>query len=217
MTNPDYTHLALVIDRSGSMSRIANDMNGAITELFKQQEALPGKLRVDVWTFDDDTEHRFSDAEVADVSGQDYVVPRGSTALNDAVGRGIVELGELFARTAEDERPGKVIFAIVTDGEENASREYPGQPGQARVKALLEKQREEFGWEFLFFGTTDIDAVAAAAGFGVGRGQTLTFDPSGGGTVAMAAAASAYMGDYRGSGLSRSFTDEEREAAVSES
>lgn len=214
MTNPDYTHLALVIDRSGSMTRIASDMNGAISELFKQQAELPGDLRVDIWTFDDTTEHRFVNATLDAVRDQDYVVPRGSTALNDAVARAITELGEQFLAMDEGERPGKVVFAIITDGEENASKEFSGAAGQVRVKGMIEVQRSQFNWEFLFFGTTDIDAVRAAAGYGISGDQTLSFAASSAGTAGGVTAASAYLGDYRGSGVSRAFTQEERDAAL---
>lgn len=211
MTNPDLTHLALIVDRSGSMRPIAQDMNGAIITLLEEQDKLPGELHVDVSTFDNTVEHIYTVARATDVKGE-LVVPRGMTALNDAIGQTVTRLGERLAALPEAERPGKVILAIVTDGGENASQEWLDAKD---VKALVEKQRDEFNWELLFFGASSMDAFAAAESYGIGRGQTISFDHSAAGAGGMSFAASTYMASTR-AGLKTEFTDEERKAAAGE-
>lgn len=196
MTDKDFTQLMLIVDRSGSMAHIANDMNGAIAKLLEEQKKLPGKLRVDVTTFDDKVEFIATDAKVKDVP-TDLVDARNWTALNDAVGLSIRRLGDRLAALPEDKRPGKVIVAIVTDGEENHSREY----SIAQVKAMIETQQNEFQWEFIFFGVGGLDKVARqSAGYGVTRGSTMAYDHNVIGTQNLAAAASGYMTKSRVSG-----------------
>jgi len=204
MTNPNYTHLAFIVDRSGSMANIAQDMNGGITTLIAEQAKLPGELHIDITTFDTVVERPYVDARPDDVKGE-IIVPRGGTALNDAVGKTVTELGERFAGMPEDDRPGKVIIAIVTDGYENSSREWEIEA----VKALVEKQRDQFQWEFLFFGADSIDAFDASAGYGIGRGQTISFSNTSAGAKGATFAASSYMTASR-AGDTRDFTEEER-------
>jgi hypothetical protein len=208
MTNATYTHLAIIADRSGSMSRIASDMNGAIRALLNEQAKLPGELHVDITTFDDRVEHVFTDSR-ADEIKEDIILPRNVTALNDAIGLTVTRLGERLAALEEEDRPGKVIVVIVTDGHENASHEWKIED----VKALVEKQKDEFSWEFLFLGTTDIDAFSVADGYGIGRGQTMSFAPSSAGVDGFTRSVAGYATRSR-AGEATEFSEAEREAAA---
>lgn len=206
MTNTDLTALCLVVDRSGSMMNIAKDMNGGIATLLKDQAAQPGECLVDVFTFDQRVEHVIAETPVADVSGA-FVAPRGSTALNDAVGIAVSTLGERFAAMDEDKRPGTVVVVVVTDGMENASHEWTND----KIKALVTQQTDDYGWTFLYLAA-NVDAFATGANLGFAKGGTMSYQASSTGTQGMAASASAAVTRTRG-GTFSGYTDEERDAA----
>jgi Mg-chelatase subunit ChlD len=208
MTNPDLTRLVIVADRSGSMHGIAGDMNGAIRQLLIEQATQPGTLVVDIVTFDTVVEYPYTGVAPAEVT-DDIIRPRGSTALNDAVGLTIAKLGAELSSLAEDDRPGHVIVVVVTDGMENASREYTTQ----QVKAMVEEQTGKWGWTFLYLAA-NVDAFATGAGYGFARGQTISYAADSEGAESVVKSASAGITRTR-SGLSTDFTDEEREAAHS--
>lgn len=201
MTNQNYTHLLFVIDRSGSMKPIKADMEGGIQHILEEQKKLPGELHVDIFTFDDQVEHRYQNAHADDIKGE-LIVPRGTTALNDAIGKAFVQTGEMFAGMPEEERPGKVIAVIVTDGMENASREY----GREQAKAIVELQKDGYGWEVLFLGASSMgDVFATAGGYGVGRGHTISFEPSSAGVGDTISAAGEYVTRSRTTGDTTGF------------
>lgn len=215
MTNPNITSLCFVADSSSSMYTIAGAMNSAIQQVLDEQVELPGELHVDVYRFADEVTHLYRDAHADDVKGE-IIVPSGNTALNDAVAMGIRDLGKRFADLPEDERPGKVIFAIVTDGQENKSVEFARHlRGTERVKEMIEKQKNEFSWEFLFFGAESIDAFAVAGDYGIGHAQTMSFAASSTGVGATARAASGYVTRSRLADENTvvEFTQAERDAA----
>lgn len=148
MTQPDYTHLTLVVDRSGSMSSDRDEAQAGINSLLAEQFSLDGKLTVTLSQFDSefDTIERMRDTPFT------YELePRGMTALLDAVGMEVVRTGEDLAALAESERPGRVLLVVVTDGHENSSHEYTLE----RVRELLRVQREDFAWEVQFLGADD--------------------------------------------------------------
>lgn len=205
MTDQSLTHLAFIVDRSGSMHSIAGDMNGAIRALLADQAALDGGVLVDITTFDDKIEHPFIGVRPDDVK-TDVIQPRGSTALNDAIGKTVTELGERLAARDEEDRPGKVIVIIVTDGFENASREWTAPA----IKELVERQTSEWSWEFLFLGA-NIDSFAAGASYGIAGTHTLNYAANRDGTQSVVSAASSYMTRSR-AGDTTGFTSEEREA-----
>jgi hypothetical protein len=169
MTQQDYTALVFIVDRSGSMSRIAADMEGAISALLDSQKALPGKLTVDTVLFDDTVEfvHYWADPEDVQVR----IAPRGSTALYDAIGFKVDQFGLALASMAPEYRPSKVIFAIVTDGFENASREHTADS----VKRRITHQTEKYGWDFTYLGANQ-DAVLVAQTMGIAAGSALTWN-----------------------------------------
>jgi hypothetical protein len=185
MTNVDYTHLTLVVDRSGSMSSVQEEAQGGINALIAEQFALPGKLTVTLSQFDDafDTVARMSERPFAF-----ELEPRGMTALLDAVGMEVVRTGEDLAALPEEERPGRVLLVVVTDGHENSSHEY----ALDRVRSMLAVQREEFGWEVRFLGADDAAWQGEALGVGTTR-YANTAD----GNLAVFASMSGSMRTYR--------------------
>lgn len=210
MTNAELTHLAFIVDRSGSMESIRDDMDGAIKFTVAEQAKLPGLLVIDITVFDTKVDKIAASVGADYVAGLDRIIePRGMTALNDAIGLTITNLGERFAARDEEDRPGKVIIVIVTDGLENASHEYT----HARVKDLVLKQRDEFQWEILFLGADSIDAFATAGGYGVSRGQTISFAATSTGVNNVGATMNSYMTRSR-NGEDTQFTDEERAASA---
>jgi uncharacterized protein YegL len=213
VTDKNYTHLLLIADRSGSMYSIVDDMNGGIKTLLEEQAKEPGKIVVDIVTFDTIIEHAYKGVAPGDVQGP-VINPRGSTALNDATGFAITELGERLAKMPEDERPGLVLVVIVTDGEENASREYTTD----QVKALVERQTSEYGWQFVFLAA-NIDAFAAAGAYGIAKGSTMNFAPSSAGMSSMYTNTSRKMSASRSATANSvdnrlTYDDQDREEAM---
>lgn len=169
MTNPDYTALLFIIDESGSMHSISKDMEGGINTLLESQSQLAGKLTVDVAYFDTKFRYPLSMASADDA--QISIIPKGGTALHDAIVRASSQFGETLAALPEDERPGNVVVVIVTDGEENSSRESTIHD----VKALITTQQDDYNWSFLFLGANQ-DAILTGQSFGLRRGSSLTYD-----------------------------------------
>lgn len=207
MTDTEYTHIAIVADRSGSMHGIHTDMDGAIKELLATQAKEPGYILVDVVTFDTEVEFPYSDARPDDVKAQ-IIVPRGMTALNDAVGKTIVSLGQKLAAKAEEDRPAHVIVVVVTDGAENASVEYTLD----QVRALVQDQTDRWGWNFIYLAA-NVDAFGTGAGYGFSKAQTMNYAATREGTHSVIATAGASISRTR-SGLSGDFTEEERDATA---
>ncbi|MDQ1532063.1 MAG: hypothetical protein QOE37_2168, partial [Microbacteriaceae bacterium] len=133
--------------------------------------------------------------------------PRGMTALLDAIGVGVTEFGARLAAMPEHARPGTVIVVVATDGLENASSEWKPEA----IKALLDQQREQYGWDFVFLGANQ-DAVTTGGELGFARDSAIDFDADPAGAQAVVASASAYLRTTRSGGRG-SFTDEDRRNA----
>lgn len=206
MTDPNYTAMLLVIDRSGSMSSIRDDMIGGVTQLLNEQAAQPGLLTVDVVTFDNIVEWQHSFADPANV--QIELVPRGSTALYDALGGAIAHFGQKLADLPEHARPGVVTVAVVTDGYENASTEWTARA----VSDAVTRQRDAYGWDFVFLGANH-DAALTAASIGIDADASLDFSADASSVAASASHLSRYVGDVR-RGTRTGFTSEERRSAL---
>ena len=160
MTNKDKTELVLVVDRSGSMQTIKNDAEGGINSFIEEQKKATGEATFTLCQFD--TEYEFVNKSTPIQEVVPYrLVPRGGTALNDAIGRTINETGERLAALPEHERPGMVIFLVVTDGQENSSREFTGP----QIKEMIEHQKNKYNWNFNFLGTEE-DSIGTARDLG---------------------------------------------------
>jgi Mg-chelatase subunit ChlD len=207
MTDDNYTALLLIIDRSGSMSGIRDDMVGGLQTLLAQQASEPGMLTVDVLTFDDVLEVTHTMADPASVVIE--LDPRGSTALFDAIGFGVQGFGKLLGDLPEHARPGTVQVVVVTDGHENASREFTADT----VRKLVTQQKEKYGWDFVFLGANQ-DAVLTGGRLGFDRDSSMTFDAAPAAVAMTNESLSRYVGDVRKKNK-RGFSDDERGSARS--
>lgn len=170
MTDSSKTLIAALLDRSGSMNTSVRATEDGWRELISEQRALPGQCQVTLAQFDNEYELLYPPIDIATVP-EFHLVPRGRTALLDAAGRLITEVGEQLSALPEDQRPGQVICLIMTDGYENASRTWTWEA----IRGLITQQREVYGWEFIFLGA-DIDAVDVASRMGMDRRNAMNFD-----------------------------------------
>lgn len=177
-TQPELTELVFILDRSGSMSGLESDTIGGCNALIEKQKQESGEALVTTVLFDDKYEllhDRIPLKGIAPITDKQYFV-RGCTALNDAMGKTINKIVNAQANTLECARPQKTLVAIITDGLENASREYTGHD----IKKLVEA-RKEMGWEFLFIGA-NMDAIAAAKTVGIHADHAVRYRPDSRGT-----------------------------------
>ena len=168
----NLTEIVFILDRSGSMGGLETDTVGGFNAMLERQKKAEGEALLSTLLFSNETEVLHDRADIRQVeplSLQDYRVG-GNTALLDAIGGAIRHIGELHRRASEDERPSHTLFAITTDGQENASHRY----GYAELKRLIERQKERYGWEFLFLGA-NMDAVAAASRFGIDADRAVRY------------------------------------------
>ena len=160
----NLTELVMILDRSGSMGGLESDTIGGYNSMLKKQREAEGEVLVSTVLFDDRIEvlyDRVPLEKLPQMTEKEYYV-RGCTALLDAVGGAVRHIGNVHKYAREEDRPEKTIFVITTDGLENASREY----SYDRVKKMVERQKEKYGWEFLFLGA-NIDAIETAGRFGI--------------------------------------------------
>lgn len=172
--NKDLTEIIFLLDRSGSMAGLESDTVGGFNAFIKRQCQLEGKTILTTVLFDDDYEVLWNgiEAKNADLTEDEYYV-RGCTALLDAVGKTILDVGRRLSQTDEENRPSKVIFVITTDGMENASSEFT----YGKVKELINHQQEKYNWEFIFMGA-NIDAASEAESIGIARNHAYKFEAS---------------------------------------
>ena len=175
----NLTELVFILDKSGSMSGLEKDTIGGFNSLLDQQRKVDGECVITTVLFDNRYEllhDRIDIRAVQPITGKEYFVG-GSTALLDAIGRTIHKIGTAQKNTAEEYRAEKVMFVIITDGEENASRCY----SSAQIRQMIQHQKERYGWEFIFLGA-NIDAVETAGRFGIDADRAVDYVPDGEGT-----------------------------------
>ena len=168
----NLTEIVFILDRSGSMSGLEDDTIGGFNSLIRKQQTEEGEALISTVLFDNMTEvihDRVDIKNIRPLTRNEYYV-RGSTALLDAVGKAIHHIGNVHKYAREEDRPEKTLFVITTDGMENASREYTYD----RVRRIIERQKEKYGWEFLFLGA-NIDAAKEAARFGIDRDRAADY------------------------------------------
>lgn len=168
----NLTELVMILDRSGSMGGLESDTIGGYNSMLKKQSETEGEVLVSTVLFDDRSEVLFDRVpleELPQMTDKEYYV-RGCTALLDAVGGAIRHIGNVHKYAREEDRPEKTIFVITTDGLENANREY----SYDRVKRMVERQKEKYGWEFLFLGA-NIDAIETAGKFGISADRAANY------------------------------------------
>jgi len=168
----DLTELVFILDRSGSMSGLESDTIGGFNALIEEQKGKPGKALVSTVLFDNDStvvHDRVPLECIRPMTREQYKV-RGCTALLDAVGGAIHHIGNVHKYARREDVPERTLFIITTDGMENASHHYTA----AKVKEMIERQKEKYGWEFLFLGA-NIDAAESAESIGIERDRAVTY------------------------------------------
>ncbi len=176
----DLTELVFILDRSGSMSGLEADTIGGFNSMIEKQKREAGKCLVSTVLFDHESlvlHDRVSISEVEPLTERDYVV-RGSTALIDAIGDAIHHIGNVHKYARREDVPERTVFIITTDGMENSSHRYTSDG----VKAMVESQKKNHDWEFLFLGA-NIDAVETAKRFGIGSDRAVNYHSDGEGTA----------------------------------
>lgn len=173
------TELVFILDRSGSMSGLEADTIGGFNAMMQKQQKQEGEAYVSTVLFDNECtvlHDRLPLDKVPAMTDKDYFVG-GCTALLDAMGGAIRHIGNIHKYARPEDVPEHTLFVITTDGMENASRRYT----LAEVKRMTERQKQEYGWEFLFLGA-NIDAVSTAAGFGIGADRAVNYQCDSAGT-----------------------------------
>jgi uncharacterized protein YegL len=204
------TDITVILDKSGSMEVRRTDAIGGFNALVDDQKVQPGAAALSLVQFDTSYEVSFTEKAPADVPAltMETYTPSGGTALLDAMGKTIDATGKRLAAMPQDSRPGKVIVVVITDGEENSSREYT----YPRVNEMICHQRDVYKWEFIFVGTNQ-DAIASASRIGIDAANALTYGTSPrAARVALGVVADS-ISALR-AGHSGHFTDEAREAAL---
>lgn len=200
----NHTDINIVLDRSGSMEHIATDTIGGYNEFLKRQQEAPGTATFTLNQFDDVYERVTGPIDIKEVQPltRETFVPRNTTALLDAIGRTINDVGERLAALPEADRPAKVILVIITDGYENASHEFR----HSQVQAMIERQRTQFQWEFVYLGANQ-DAILVARGLNIPMGNAIKYAASGPGTSKVFTSVSSNMVGLRsGTKADMSFT-----------
>ena len=166
------TELVFILDRSGSMQGLERDTIGGFNAMIEKQKQEPGEALISTVLFDDDSlvlHDRIPVQKIAPMTTGDYQV-RGCTALLDALGGAIHHIGNVHKYARDEDRPEKTLFVITTDGMENASCRY----GADRVRQMISRQKERYGWEFLFLGA-NIDAVRTARAYGISEDRAVSY------------------------------------------
>ena len=168
----NLTELVFILDRSGSMEGLETDTIGGFNAMIEKQKKAAGEAYVSTVLFDHECvvmHDRVDIREIKPMTEKDYTV-RGCTALLDAIGSAVHHIGNVHKYAREEDVPEHTIFVITTDGMENASHQYDSD----RVKKMIERQKEKYGWEFLFLGA-NIDAVETAKHIGISKERAVNF------------------------------------------
>ncbi len=178
----NLTELVFILDRSGSMERLTDDTIGGFNSLIKKQRAEKGECFVSTVLFNNRSEVLYDRVpldKIPEMTRADYAA-QGGTALIDAIGAAIHHIGNVHKYARNEDVPKNTMFVIITDGMENSSRMYSSD----RVKKMIERQKTQYGWEFLFIGA-NIDAVETAQSFGISKDRAVDYiaDSEGTGVV----------------------------------
>lgn len=192
----NLTELVFILDRSGSMAGLEGDTIGGFNAMIEKQKGEPGEALVSTVLFDHESEvihDRVDIQRIEPMTREQYYV-RGCTALLDAVGGAIHHIGNVHKYAREEDRPEKTLFVITTDGMENASRKY----SYDRLKTMIRRQQEKYGWEFIFLGA-NIDAAKEAARFGISEDRAANYHADSKGTAVVYEAVSEAVCSVRAS------------------
>jgi hypothetical protein len=205
-----YTHISVILDRTGSMETIRDDTIGGFNAFLNAQKATSGLATLTLVQFDSqdpyEVVHHFKPlADVPELTRETFV-PRANTPLLDAIGRGINDLEKSLSDITEAERPSRVVMVLITDGQENASREFR----KDQIEKMIKEKQEKAAWQFVFL-SADLAAIGDALATGMRAASTLAHDKDSHGVGAAWAALSRSVSDYRsGNKEDVSFSDEDR-------
>lgn len=190
----DYTDISIVLDRSGSMESIKTDTIGGFNQFLKDQQSVPGKATITLVQFDHEYNSLLKAQPIAEAKPLDTstYVPRGTTALLDAIGRTIQDTGKRLAEMPDADRPDKVVFVVITDGLENASEDFT----KVKINEMIALQRDSYNWQFLFLGANQ-DAISAGQDIGVAASSSLSYAANSAGVRAAYSSLSSNIGMYR--------------------
>jgi uncharacterized protein YegL len=210
------THITMVLDRSGSMSSVLRPTIDGFNEFVESQKAGEGDATITLIQFDTENswEVVFEDRPVkqAPKLTPDVYFPRGGTPLHDAIGRTIVDLGERFKKMKEDDRPGKVIVVIMTDGLENSSVKYAAP----KIAEMIKHQQDVYKWHFVFLGANQ-DAILTGEALNIPAMSALTYTASAAGTHNSFGVTGQSVNSLRANRtMSVSYSVEQRKAALEE-
>ena len=193
----NLTEIVCVLDKSGSMEMVREDSIGSFNQFINDQKEVPGKAKFNLTLFDTTYQYLYTGEDIQNVKelNKSTYAPGGMTALMDAVGKTIDEIGKRLVNTLDSERPGKVIFVILTDGQENSSREYTFDI----IKDKIEHQKDKYKWEFLFLGAGE-DTIKQASQIGIGMDKTMSFAQSAKGYDLASKSYSSAVTNYRNMG-----------------
>lgn len=190
----NFTELVFILDRSGSMQSLTDDTIGGFNSLIEKQRGVEGGCVVSTVLFDSHStvlHDRVPLTEVKPMTRNDYV-PQGNTALIDAIGGAVKHIGNIHKYARPEDIPEHTMFVIITDGMENASRQYTAD----KVRAMIERQKDRYGWEFIFIGA-NIDAVETASRFGISEDRAVDYLADAQGTAVAYAASCDAIGEMR--------------------
>ena len=210
----NYTHIVMLIDRSGSMQSIKADMEGALKAFLDDQKKLNGECTLTVAQFDDELEFLFNLKPLSEIE-EIKIEPRSMTALLDSMCRLIDKAGAELATLDEENRPDRVLFITITDGGENASREFTN----AQLSEKIKHQEENYKWNFTYLGANqDSFSVSQGLGISASYSKTMNYNASTTGSMAMYASLTSAVSRFRSANSSEvtqdlfAFTGQEQES-----
>jgi len=211
-----YTHISIILDRTGSMEIIRDDTIGGFNVFLNENNKQPGRVTLTLVQFDSqdpyEVIHQFTLIhEVPELTYETYV-PRASTPLLDAIGRGINDLDQQLALLDEEEKPSGVVFVVITDGQENSSKEFR----KDQIVKMINEKQEKDDWQFVFL-SADLESINDALAYGFTGKSVMSYDKSAGGSRAAWSSLSRKTSDYhRDKKMGFKFTDEDRDKQKSE-
>ncbi len=212
----DYTHLTVILDRSGSMESIRDDTIGGFNAFLHEQQAQAGKATLTLVQFDTqdayEVVHHFQSIDqVPDLTSATFV-PRSGTPLLDALGRGINDLEAQLQAIPEAVRPARVVVVVITDGQENSSREF----GPGDIQAMIQRKQKRDDWQFVFL-SADLGAIEDAIAGGMNAAAVMAFDKNAAGAKAAWASTSKQIANFRAAQAKAvCFSDADRQQQASE-
>lgn len=178
-----FVDISVLLDRSGSMDKVRMDTIGGFNSFIEEQKKDEvNDIRLSLYQFDDNyqVDYENQSIKIAPALSEKTFVPHGWTALYDAIGKTMKSMGERYSKMSEEDRPEKVIFVVITDGEENSSTEYSFDD----VKTMIEHQQSKYNWKVIFLGS-ELKTVNQAKSMGVSSGNTLNYKNNSRGISAM--------------------------------